>query len=516
MTLSNGRISVRSVVAVIFASCLAPLGADAAEWGARVVDFSSQWTKDGSPKWYAIQALGAPDTNSCGDIKTAWAGSTENAVAESITVGYDTVVKATGFSIHETYKAPFVAKVEYIEPSGTPHIVWQGNDNTPCPGYLTIEHAATSYPVNAIRVTTRAVPGWKEIDAVRLDGNPVGGGGGGGGSVCPPDCYVSPIGSDTNSGSRSAPWRTINRAASIASAGTTVHVAPGIYNETVTLKRSGTSSKRIRFTSDIKWGAKIWPRTDVTRSQGIIDIPASYVDFDGFDLGPGGSNYVAVGADVYGRDTRFSHNKIHDINVAGTGLGSCLGVGGSGNVIEGNSIYNCGNDEFDHGIYVYDGDSSIVNNVVSNVSGFGIHLWHSPHDVRIINNTSVNNGLGGITVGAGESNAIASNCIVANNITYGNGSHGGIQEAGSVSNNIYINNLSQDGIRLKDGRQSGTIKADPKFVRYKADGTGDYHLQPTSPAINKASVTYAPTADLDGNHRRIGSGPDIGAFEFQP
>ena len=296
MIFSNGRMSVRSVVAVIFASCLAPLGADGAEWGARVVDFSSQWTKDGSPKWYAIQALGAPDTHSCGDIRTAWAGSTENAVAEWITVGYDAPVRATGFSIHETYKAPFVAKVEYIEPSGTPHIVWQGNDNTPCPGYLTIEHAATPYPVNAIRVTTRAIPGWKEIDAVRLDGSPLGGGGGGG--ACPPDCYVSPIGSDANSGSRTAPWRTINRAASIVSAGTTVHVAPGTYRERVNSSRSGTASSQIRFVSDVKWGARITPTGNGGGGWGGSygwRNSGSYVEIDGFEITPASGASMNVG-----------------------------------------------------------------------------------------------------------------------------------------------------------------------------------------------------------------------------
>jgi hypothetical protein len=40
--------------------------------------------------------------------------------------------------------------------------------------------------------------------------------------------YVAPTGSDSNLGSRSDPFRTIQRAASVATPGTIVHVAPGI------------------------------------------------------------------------------------------------------------------------------------------------------------------------------------------------------------------------------------------------------------------------------------------------
>jgi hypothetical protein len=64
------------------------------------------------------------------------------------------------------------------------------------------------------------------------------------------------------------------------------------------------------------------------------------------------------------------------------------------------------------------------------------------------------------------------------------------------------------------GTASGTITADPRFVNYKADGTGDYHLTDTSAAINKGLLAYAPSTDLDGNSRLPGPGCDIGAYEY--
>jgi hypothetical protein len=54
--------------------------------------------------------------------------------------------------------------------------------------------------------------------------------------------YVSTNGSDTNPGTQTAPWRTIQHAADIARAGSTVNVRGGVYEELVNLKSSGNVS----------------------------------------------------------------------------------------------------------------------------------------------------------------------------------------------------------------------------------------------------------------------------------
>jgi hypothetical protein len=54
--------------------------------------------------------------------------------------------------------------------------------------------------------------------------------------------YVAKTGSDSNSGSASAPWLTIGHAALEAKAGDTVFVGNGTYNESVLFANSGTSS----------------------------------------------------------------------------------------------------------------------------------------------------------------------------------------------------------------------------------------------------------------------------------
>ena len=40
-------------------------------------------------------------------------------------------------------------------------------------------------------------------------------------------------------------------------------------------------------------------------------------------------------------------------------------------------------------------------------------------------------------------------------------------------------------------------------------------MHPTSPAIESASATYAPSTDLLGNHRPSGLKDDLGCYEFQ-
>src|SRR5689334_18512333 len=69
--------------------------------------------------------------------------------------------------------------------------------------------------------------------------------------------YVATTGSDSNSGAPSSPWATITHAAANVSAGATVTVAPGVYNGNVTTNVSGTAAARIRFISEVQFGARI-------------------------------------------------------------------------------------------------------------------------------------------------------------------------------------------------------------------------------------------------------------------
>jgi hypothetical protein len=54
--------------------------------------------------------------------------------------------------------------------------------------------------------------------------------------------YVATIGNDSNAGTKSSPWRTVQHAADTARAGSTVYVRGGIYEELVSINASGNAS----------------------------------------------------------------------------------------------------------------------------------------------------------------------------------------------------------------------------------------------------------------------------------
>ena len=61
--------------------------------------------------------------------------------------------------------------------------------------------------------------------------------------------YISNNGNDNNDGSEGSPWKTISHAVNQVTSGT-IHVASGIYSESVVLKKSGTSDEYITLLGD--------------------------------------------------------------------------------------------------------------------------------------------------------------------------------------------------------------------------------------------------------------------------
>jgi parallel beta-helix repeat protein len=340
--------------------------------------------------------------------------------------------------------------------------------------------------------------------------------------------YVATTGSDSHPGSASAPFRTIQRAASLATPGTTVHVAPGVYRENVVTKVHGTAAARIRYVSDTKWGARIIG----SGTEGMWTNHANYTDIVGFDIsGPGRLGILNLAS-----YTLMQGNHVHDLTVAG----GCTGAGGAGisnanysgsdSDIIGNVVHDIGvpgKCMGVQGIYASNLRVRIFNNIVYRASAWGIHLWHAADNVMIANNTVFENGSGdmggGIVMGVGDSpgGKILTNTKVINNIVYHNPAKGIMQFCYSDHNcigggNVVAHNLvygSAEEIIMRVGNATDTISADPQFVRYQANGTGDYRLKRTSPAIGKGTPTSAPATDIDHLARPRGPAIDIGAYE---
>lgn len=341
------------------------------------------------------------------------------------------------------------------------------------------------------------------------------------------DLYVATTGSDSNPGTKTRPVKSIARADVLAKPGTVIHVAAGTYKVSapslgsvgIRTSKSGTATARIKFVSDVKWGAKI-----IVSGTGITwDSRGSYVDIEGFDISGTGRHGILAS----GRNLSMRHNFVHDLTISG----GCNGSGGAaidtygpvGNVvIDRNIVRNIGYRFIGkcntvQGIYIANANNVVTNNIVSGVAAVGIQQWHGATSSTIVNNTTFKNKMG-ILLGQGDSGTTtgSANNYVANNIVYDNTTYGIVEGGKMGGNNRYVNNLvarSGTSMRVK-GSVTGTISSEPLFVSYNATGTGNYKLSRSSPAIDRGTASKAPTVDFAGVARPRGAAHDIGAYEY--
>jgi pectate disaccharide-lyase len=335
------------------------------------------------------------------------------------------------------------------------------------------------------------------------------------------DWWVAPDGDDTATGAMDDPWATIAHADEVVAAGDIVHVLPGEYSAAFDTNASGMEGAPIVFVSEPKWGARLVG----AGGDGWI-ARGDWVDIIGFEV----TGDAAVGMLSMGSHIRFLDNWVHHL------APMCDGNGGAGidagnydaqyvDMI-GNVVHDIWADDVDgapcnrvQGLYHAHWYGTIANNIAWNNSGWGIHTWHNPRELVIANNLVFANGDGGIIVGAGDSpgDGYADGFLVANNIVVYNPL--GIYEYGATGlDNRYVANLVYENARgdvilQNDLVADGTITADPLFVDWQIDGSGDYRLAPGSPAIDAGTPEGAPEIDLDGVPRPQGEGFDIGPYE---
>jgi hypothetical protein len=344
----------------------------------------------------------------------------------------------------------------------------------------------------------------------------------------PYDLYVATTGSDSNQGTASAPLRTISKASQLVKAGGTVHVAPGQYEGGFKTSASGTASARIRYLSDVRWGAIIVPQSGTNNNSTAWTNSGSYVDIDGFDVNGTVDPGLKWRNGIYttGSYTGIKNNHIHHV----AEKAACTSQGGSaintdywnygvnteviGNFVNHNGYPGC---RFIQAIYIST-SANVKNNLVFQNGGAGIHLWHDANHVNVINNTVFGNGVG-IVVGGGDyyhTSGPADYVNVYNNIVMDN-TYGIIENGATGTHNSYIDNLVYRNTTqwaLLTSQHSGDINADPQFVNYIKTGGGNYRLKSTSPAVDRGTSSYAPADDFDGVKRPQGGTVDIGAYEF--
>lgn len=345
--------------------------------------------------------------------------------------------------------------------------------------------------------------------------------------------YVSTDGSDSNPGTQSQPFRTITKADSVAVPDCTIHVASGNYTGGFTTSKAGTSSGLITFVSDTKWGAKIIPPASGSSTAWTVSGQHSVVD--GFDVDGQSSSVWRTGILLQASNSTAKNCRVHHVAIGSP----CDSTGGGGIITDGfdrqsgqkilncrvhhigpGAINSCGTYS---GIYLQSATCKVENNLVYQVVGDGIVLYHDHTNCYVINNTVFRCGRGIIFSGGGFYNLTVSDFNHAhNNIVYDNVGSGLVQanipETGSnctfrnnlvVANggtNFFVKSVSVSS----DNRTTGS----PGFVSYVNDGSGDYHLASGSQCIDNGYSALAPAYDHDNNGRPAGAAFDIGAFEF--
>ncbi len=200
--------------------------------------------------------------------------------------------------------------------------------------------------------------------------------------------YVSKSGSNSNSGSFTAPWLTIQHAASTVTAGATVYVETGVYNESVNFPASGTSTNPITFASYTGQTATIdGTGLSVTGTQGLINIISqSYITLNGFEI----RNYTTSTASKTpagiwitgsGSGVQLLNNLVHNITTTSEKSGNAFGIAVYGTsstpitniTISGNQVYDLKTGQSE--TMTVDGNVTyftISNNIVHDNDNIGI------------------------------------------------------------------------------------------------------------------------------------------------
>lgn len=159
--------------------------------------------------------------------------------------------------------------------------------------------------------------------------------------------FVAPSGADTNPGTETLPWRTIQKACSTVTAGSTVHVKEGVYNEKVRVNVSGNATAGHITIKAYQEDHVVVDGTGRSGDDIFYIENKSYVRIMGFEIRNNlnvndGSGIRVVGA---GKEIELLNNTIHNIrgqHAMGITIYGTSGTASISNLtIDGNVIHDC-------------------------------------------------------------------------------------------------------------------------------------------------------------------------------
>lgn len=391
------------------------------------------------------------------------------------------------------------------------------------------------------------------------------------------DLYVKNGGDDTHDGlSLATAWATLGHATNVVNPGDTVHVQDGNY-QGFYVSRSGAAGNPITFVA-AGTNVQITADNGTT-PDGINIEGADYVVIDGFNVNnrtragirTALSHFVTVRncrtgfngvwgifsgfADDFTIEFNEAHhsqqqhgiyvsnscvnpvirgNLVHDNQAAGIHMNGDLSQGGNGlianalierNVVYGNGVGGGSGINMDGVI-----NSVIRNNLLYDNHASGISLYRIDAAAGSTGNLVVNNTI--LTAADGRwcvnINSGSTGNTVLNNILYNYHSWHGVISIDPSSRPGFASdyNSVMDRFSIDQGNTVITLQNwqalgydAHSFIATPTDlflvQGSDFHLRDMSPAIDAGTSANAPSFDLDGNPRPVGSGYDVGAYERQ-
>ncbi|MDE2172757.1 MAG: right-handed parallel beta-helix repeat-containing protein, partial [Patescibacteria group bacterium] len=371
--------------------------------------------------------------------------------------------------------------------------------------------------------------------------------------------YVSPSGNDSNPGTISAPFLTVQHAADLVNAGDTIIIRAGTYN--------GFHISRIVGTANAPLTIQAYPGehpvilgndnghgfSDEVYSYNSSDglyylVPTGYLTVSGLEFTgatSAGALEIAAAQHVTVRNNTFDNNNLDDILID-----SSQYVTIDGNLFHDSGSYVPADGRYEgHAIYMTGQHDTITNNVFYNIhanyavqaaaynSGSTKCVWcyRIPagfgyvDDWTIANNTFAASSASTPAVvlwdgGNGGTGGDVSNVRVVNNIFYNNdggvefyrdGTGAAMNTGLNVYNNLWLNTPTTTSFIVNQANATYTAtantQADPLFVNPQGH---DFHLTSGSPAIDTGIALSQVTTDMDGVTRPQGSAYDIGAYEY--
>ncbi|MCL4488722.1 MAG: right-handed parallel beta-helix repeat-containing protein [Chloroflexi bacterium] len=281
--------------------------------------------------------------------------------------------------------------------------------------------------------------------------------------------YIASSGNDSNPGTITQPWKTIQKAADTMVAGDKVYVRGGTYANGVSLTRSGSAGAYITYQAypgeqPIVKGSGWYGFSDYYGTSGT-----SYTVIDGFEFdGTGYTDYEFGLHFQHSNNLIFRNNKVHDMTLLGINV-----VNSNTGEISGNTV---------HDVQGYNGiwggnvsNYSIHNNTVYRNNQNGIGVSGGTTNTSIYDNTAYGNSCGQDQRYAGIAIEVSSqNNKVYNNLMYNNCHAGYVTN--SPSNQIYNNTFyGNTGYQVLYGPWSGSIPVNNIFENnvFVVVGSGD-------------------------------------------